>query len=73
MMEETKQWKAKALIIGGVTGALLGMATAYLLAQRAEREGAQLKLGAGEGLRIGMLVMGMLRQVAGLAEGHKQS
>jgi hypothetical protein len=67
-MEQDTQWKTKALIIGGVIGALLGMGTAYLLAQKAEREGEPLKLGTGEGLRLGMLTLGMLRQVASLGE-----
>jgi hypothetical protein len=67
-MEQDTQWKTKALIVGGVIGALLGMGTAYLLAQKAEREGEPLKLGTGEGLRLGMLTLGMLRQVASLGE-----
>lgn len=71
MMEEETHWKTRVMLIGGVVGALLGVGTAYLLAQRAEREGKQLKLGAGEGLRLGMLLLGTLRQVAGLGESRK--
>jgi len=71
MMEEETYWKTRVMLIGGVVGALLGVGTAYLLAQRAEREGKQLKLGAGEGLRLGMLLLGTLRQVAGLGESRK--
>jgi hypothetical protein len=67
-MEQDTQWKTKALIVGGLIGALLGMGTAYLLTERAEREGETLKLGTGEGIRLGMLALGMLRQVASLGE-----
>jgi hypothetical protein len=67
-MEQDTRWKTKALVLGGLIGALLGMGTAYLLAQRAEHEGETLKLGTGEGIRLGMLVLGMLRQVASLGE-----
>jgi hypothetical protein len=67
-MEQDGQWKTRALIMGGVIGALLGVGMAYLLSQKAEREGEPLKLSTGEGLRIGMLALGMLRQVAGLGD-----
>lgn len=67
-MEQDTQWKTKTLIIGGVIGALMGLGTAYLLTQRAEREGETLKLGTGEGIRLGMLALGMLRQVASLGD-----
>jgi hypothetical protein len=67
-MEEDTQWKTKALFIGGLIGALLGVGTTYLLVQRADREGEPLSIGAGEGFRLGMLVLGMLRQVAGLGD-----
>jgi hypothetical protein len=67
-MEQEPQWKTKALLMGGVLGALLGVGTAYLLVQRAEREGEPLSIGTGEGIRLGMLVMGMLRQVAQIGD-----
>ena len=70
MKEDHTHWKTRAMIIGGVIGACLGVGTAYLVAQRAEQEGVELKVGPGEGLRLGMLALGMLRQVAGLGERH---
>ena len=62
------QWKSKVLIIGGVLGALVGVGTTYLLVQQAERKGETLSLGTGEGLRLGMLLLGMLRQVSRLGD-----
>jgi hypothetical protein len=70
MAEELQdtQWKSKVLLLGGVIGALLGVGTTYLLVQQSERRGEPLKLGTGEGLRLGILVLGMLRQVASLGD-----
>jgi hypothetical protein len=68
-MEEGTQWKNKVLVIGGVIGGLVGVGTAHLLVQRAEREGQELKLGTGEGIRLGLMVLGMLRQVSRLGDG----
>lgn len=59
--------KAKILFMGGCLGALTGMGIAYVLAQRAERQGGEISLSTGEGLRLGLMMLGMLRQVADLA------
>ncbi|HKZ55833.1 MAG TPA: hypothetical protein VJ123_10155 [Anaerolineales bacterium] len=67
-MEVKDNWKPKTLLIGGVLGALTGLAAAYLLIQRAQRTGDQPTLGAGEGVRLGLLVLGLLRQVSLLGE-----
>jgi hypothetical protein len=58
-------WKPKALVIGGVIGAAVGMAAAYLLVQRAKDGGAS-KVTVGEGVKIGMLVLGLLRSITSL-------
>jgi hypothetical protein len=65
---QDQQWKSKVLLIGGVIGAAVGVGTTYLLVKQAERQGEPLRLGAGEGLRLGMLVLGMLRQVSSLGD-----
>jgi hypothetical protein len=72
MMEEAAlqgNWKVKALFAGTVIGALVGIGAAYLLVQRAEREDATLHVGTGEGIKLGLLVLGLLRQVAQLGDG----
>lgn len=68
-MDEGTGWKNKALVLGGVVGGLIGVGAAYLLVQRAEREGTELRLGTGEGIRLGLMVLGMLRQVSQLGGG----
>lgn len=64
-----ENWKPKALIVGALLGALVGTTAAYLLVQRAERESGALKVSAGEGVKLGVLVFGLLRQIAQLADG----
>jgi hypothetical protein len=58
--------RVKLLVAGGLVGGLLGIAVAFILSQRADREGGTVKLTTGEGLRLGVLTMGLLREVAAL-------
>jgi len=67
MERQDESWKSRLLLAGGVVGALTGLGVAYLMVQRAERRGGDLELSSGEGLRLGLLLLGMLRQVADLA------
>jgi hypothetical protein len=71
-METESNWKSKTLIVGALIGAVSGLGAAYMLIQRAERRGAVPKLGAGEGLKIGLWVLGLLRQVGELGGGEEE-
>ena len=55
--------KPKVLAIGAVVGALTGLGTAYLLTKNAEREGEELAITTGQGLKLGLLILGTLKQV----------
>jgi len=66
--EQDESWRTKTLVGGVVLGALVGLGAAYLLLQRAERENQELHMSAGEGVKLGVLVFGLLRQVAQLGE-----
>ena len=68
-VEPSENWKAKTMVIGAVLGALTGLGAAYMLVQRAEKEQTNAKLSAGEGVKIGLLLLGVLRQFAQLGEG----
>jgi hypothetical protein len=70
-MNPDQTWKPKALAIGALVGALTGLAGAYLLIRRAEAAGTRPQMDPGEGIRIGVLVMGLLRQVALIGEGKQ--
>jgi hypothetical protein len=61
----TDNWKPKALLIGGVIGAAVGAAAAYLLVKRSKEDGAP-KVTIGDGVKIGVLVIGLLRSITNL-------
>ena len=62
----------KALIVGGVIGTLLGLLAAWIyvraLPEEEEQEPALPRLTPGDALKLGLGVLGLLRQVAGLRE-----
>ncbi|HLE16242.1 MAG TPA: hypothetical protein VI776_15955 [Anaerolineales bacterium] len=60
----------KGLVVGGVLGAAVGVAAAYMLIQSMERNNRELSISAGEGLRLGLIVMALLRQIADLPESR---
>jgi hypothetical protein len=65
----SENWMTKVLVIGAVSGAVVGLGAAYLFAQNSERKGKAPEITAGDGVRIGLLVLGLLRSVAALGEG----
>jgi hypothetical protein len=69
--ETIENWRPKVLLIGAVIGAVVGVGAAYLFAQNADRKGVAPEITPGEGVRLGLLVMGLLRSVATLGEGEK--
>ena len=58
-------WQTKAMIVGGVLGAAAGVAAAYMLSQRS-KDGQPPEISMGEGVKIGVLVLGLLRSIANL-------
>jgi len=64
----SEDWKPKLFVIGAVVGALVGVGAAYLLAQQAESEGNKPDISGSEGVKLGIAVLGLLRQVASLGE-----
>jgi hypothetical protein len=64
-----ENWKPKFLILGAVIGALTGLGAAFLMVQRAEKQGIKPAFSTKEGVSLGMLVLGLLRQVSQLGSG----
>ena len=56
------------LIIGAIIGALTGAGAAYLLVQSAKRNEDEVSMTTGEGLRLGFLILGLLRSIAALGD-----
>jgi hypothetical protein len=66
--EVDDRWKVKTLLIGAAIGALTGLGAAYLLTQRAEQGGQSLAITPGKGVKLGVLIAGLLRSVLSLGE-----
>jgi hypothetical protein len=61
-------WKPKVMVIGAVIGAAVGLGAAYLFTQKAKDETTQPRLTASDGVKLGLLVLGLLRAIADLGE-----
>jgi hypothetical protein len=61
-----ENWKPRLLILGGVIGALVGVGSAYLLAQNVEKTGERPRLSAQEGFRLLALIVATVRNVSNL-------
>ena len=67
----SEQGKLQTLIVSAILGALAGLGVGFLLVKRAEENDGRPTLTAGEGVSLGLMVLGLLRQVAQLGEGDK--
>ena len=72
------KFEQKVLLIGGIAGALLGVAAAFLYVKNNEERVAAVNEGRSEGkpkvtpieaLGVGTTLVALLRQIAGLGQG----
>ncbi len=63
-MEQNKNWKKLVLVIGGIAGLATGLAAAALIIKRQESTDSGFKLNSGEGFKIGMGIVTLLRQIS---------
>ena len=61
-------WKTRTLLIGAVVGLLTGLAGGYIVVQRAEAMNHTPQITAGDGVKVGLSVLGLLRLVSEFAE-----
>ncbi len=59
-------WKSKTILIGTAVGAATGMIAALIIVQRAEKNETIPRLSAGEGVKVGMGVLGLLKMLTDL-------
>lgn len=64
-------WRTKAYLVGGVVGALIGIGAAYVYVSSAEDGERAPELHPGEAVGIGLALLAVLRQIAGLGGGDK--
>lgn len=60
--------KNRTLLLGALAGAMTGLIAAMLLNRRAEQEGTELTLTTGDGMKLGVMVIGLLRAISSLGE-----
>jgi gas vesicle protein len=58
--------KTRVILGGALIGAVTGLIAAMLLSRRAERNERETAITTGEGLKLGVLVFGLLRAIASL-------
>lgn len=63
-----ENWKIKTIVAGTVVGAVTGLIAAVLLSKRAEQKGERLSISSGEGLKLGVLIAGLLRSILTLGD-----
>lgn len=58
----------KTLFFGALIGAATGLIAAMMLHRNAERSEKETAITSGEGMKLGMLVFGLLRAIASLGD-----
>jgi len=58
----------RVILSGALLGALVGLIAALLIARRAEKSERETAITTGEGIKIGALVLGLLRAIASLGD-----
>ncbi len=59
---------SSVLVASALIGALVGLGAGMLLLRRAQERGTGTAITRGEGLSLGLLVLGLLRQIAQLGD-----
>jgi hypothetical protein len=62
------QNKNKVIVLGALIGAVTGLVAALMLTRRAERDEKETAITTGEGLKLGVMVFGLLRAIASLGD-----
>lgn len=60
--------KTRIILGGALIGAVTGLIAALLIARRAEKSGSETAITAGEGIKLGVLIFGLLRAIASLGD-----
>jgi gas vesicle protein len=60
--------KNKIIFFGALIGAVTGLVAAMLLTRRAEKTERETAITSGEGLKLGVLIFGLLRAIASLGD-----
>ncbi len=61
----------RTLLFGALIGAGIGLIAAMLLNRRAQESGEELALTTGDGMKLGVMLIGLLRAIASLGDEKK--
>jgi hypothetical protein len=68
-MDRTENWQTKVLVTGGVLGAVLGLATSWLLIRTSrETRGGPPAISTGDAIKVGITTVGLVRAIAALGD-----
>jgi uncharacterized protein YpmS len=67
-MQDTSDWKTKFLIIGALVGLVSGLIAAFVIIQRAEQKHVQPNINAGDGVKVGLGVLGVLKLISDIGD-----
>jgi hypothetical protein len=62
--------KNKILLFGSLIGAVTGLVAALLLNRRMQEDSTEIVISPGEGMKVGVLVFGLLRAIASLGDDN---
>jgi len=62
----------RILLAGTLLGAVTGLIGAMLLYRQAEQNNREIAITTGEGFQLGLMVVGLLRAIAGLGDENKK-
>jgi len=58
----------RVLLFGALIGAVTGLVAALILQRRAEKTGNEITLSTGDGVKLGVMIMGLLRAISSLGD-----
>jgi hypothetical protein len=64
--------RGRTIVFGVLIGAVTGLVAAMLLNRRATRGEESTAITAGDGIKLGVMVFGLLRAIASLGEDDKK-
>ncbi len=63
---------SRVLLLGALIGAATGLVAALMLQRRAEKTGTEVTISTGEGVQLGVMIMGLLRAISSLGDEDKK-
>jgi len=60
--------RGRMILGGALIGAVTGLVAALLLTRRAEKNNSETAITTGEGMKLGVLIFGLLRAIASLGD-----